>query len=558
MPVETRTFFFSNRLRSSQQASRVFQPLLIPHTHRDMRVWHQVVALAAAAVALCAGASLATAATGTAANGALAARLARVEADLRSHSKKAVDDLAAWVRIPSISALPDHARDIDAAAAWVAAKLKASGLGNVTTLRQGASPAVFGEWLGAGDAALTVLIYGHGDVQPADAATEDWHSPPFEPVVKGGIMYGRGASDDKGGALGAIEAVRAWVSAGGGPPVNVKVYIEFQEEVGSPDMGPFLAAHRDLLASDVALSADGSQPGEDVGATVLGLRGAAAFEVRVRTLAGDVHSGSFGGSVQNAAAALAAAIGSLHDSKGRVAMRGFYGGVAPPTRSDLAAVAEYEGSSFFDAAEDLASLGASAPVGERGYSTLARRWLRPTCDVVGAASGFTGDGIKTIVPATGAAKVACRLVPAQTPDGVLAVARRHFEGGGFTFPGAAFEVVPLSFKAVPYRMAPAAPAAAATRAVLASLMPHVFTSFMGGSIPATAWFKQALGVDTSLLAFGTPGDRVHAPNEQHKLSQFTKCQVAFARVLAELAQPGLVAKATAVGERQEGGRKEEL
>jgi acetylornithine deacetylase/succinyl-diaminopimelate desuccinylase-like protein len=518
------------------------------------------LALAAAVLlAWTAGAASAAAApaagTTTPTHSPLAARLARVEADLAAHADAAVADLAAWVRIPSISALPSHAPDVERAAAWVAAKMKAVGLGNVTTLRQGAaSPAVVGEWMGAGPAARTVLIYGHGDVQPADADSDvpAWASPPFEPVIKDDVMYGRGASDDKGGALGALEAVRAWVSAGGGPPVNVKAYIEFQEEIGSPDMGPFLRQHADLLAADVALSADGSQPGPDVGATVLGLRGAAAFEVRVRTLGGDAHSGSFGGSVANAAAALAAAIGSLHDAKGRVAMRGFYDGVVPPSRSDLAAVAAFEASEFFDAAADLASLGATAAVGERGFSTLARRWLRPTCDVVGAASGFTGEpgSIKTIVPASGFAKVACRLVPGQTPDAVLAVARTHFTKT-FSFPGAAFEVVPLPFKAVPYRMAPDAPAAAATRAVLASLTPHVFASWMGGSIPATAWFKEVLDVDTSLLGFGLPTDRVHAPNEQHPLSQFRKCQTAFARALAELAQPGVVAEA--VGGK-EGGK----
>jgi len=494
----------------------------------------------------------------------LSARLAAVEASLLSAQPALVDALSAWVAIPSISALPSYAGDVDAAAAWVADYMKGVGLGNVTILRQGpTSPAVLGEWMGAGPGAPTVLIYGHGDVQPADAETDvpAWTSPPFQATVRDGALYGRGASDDKGGVLAALAAVGAWIQAGQGPPVNVKFFLECQEEVGSPDMAGFLREHGGRLAADLVLSADGSQPGPDVGAVVAGLRGAAAFEVRVRTLAGDVHSGSFGGSVANAAHALAASVDSLHDAKGRVAMRGFYAGVPKPSKADLAAVAAYETSPHFDGSAELESLGATAPVGEVGYSTLARRWLRPTCDVVGLSAGFNGDGIKTIVPAAGSAKVACRLVPGQTPDGVLAVAARHF--GSLRLPGVTLEVVPLSFKATPYRLPPDSPAAAAVRAVLATLVPSpssVFTNWMGGSIPATAHFKALLGLDTALLAFGLPSDRVHAPDEHHPLAQFEKAGRAYARVLAELAEPGLLAGAGegagGAGMGADGGRAE--
>jgi len=503
-------------------------------------------ALALLAVAICSSVVHAALTATT-----LPTRLASVEAALASATSKntLLADLAAWVAIPSISALPAHAPDVEAAAAWIAAHMKGLGLGNVTTLRQGpASPAVLGEWLGAGGGAPTVLIYGHGDVQPADAEAETWTSPPFTATVRDGAVYGRGASDDKGGALGALAAIGAWIKAGGGPPVNVKVYIEFQEEIGSPDMGGFLRQHGHLLGADLALSADGSQPGPEVGAVVAGLRGAAAFEVRVRTLAGDVHSGSFGGSVANAAHALAAVIAGLHDARGRVAMKGFYDGVAKPSRTDLAAIAAYEGSPFFDGPGELASLGATAPVGEAGFSTLARRWVRPTCDVVGSWSGFTGDGIKTIVPAAGVAKVACRLVPGQAPDAILRLARAHVQR--LSLPGVALEVVPLSFKATPYRLPPASPAAAAARAVLATLVAspdRVFTNWMGGSIPATAHFKAALGLDTALLAFGLPTDRVHAPDEHHPLSQLGKAGLAYARVLAELAEPGVLAREARTG-----------
>lgn len=498
------------------------------------------------AIALLAALALAPAVTSAAPPPvSLSARLKTVESALAASQPALLASLSSWVSIPSISALPEHAADVANSAMWVSAYMERIGLKNVTTLLQGpASPAVLGEWLGAPEGAPTVLIYGHGDVQPADAATDvpAWTSPPFEATVRDGALYGRGASDDKGGALAALAAVGAWIKDGRGPPVNVKFYIEHQEEIGSPHMGPFLKEHGGRLDADLALSADGSQPGPEIGAVVAGLRGAAAFEVRVRTLSGDVHSGSFGGSVANGAHALSEAVKSLHDGKGRVAMAGFYRNVSRPSKADLAAVAAYEGSPHFDGPGELASLGATAPVGESGFSTLARRWLRPTCDVVGMRAGFNGDGIKTIVPATGVAKVACRLVPGQTPDGVLAVAKRHFST--LNLPGVTLEVVPLSFKATPYRLPPGTPAAAAARAVLTTLVDSpssVFTNWMGGSIPATAHFKEVLGLETALLAFGLPTDQVHAPNEHHPLSQFEKAGVAYARVLAELAEPGLLA-----------------
>ena len=323
-----------------------------------------------------------------------------------------------------------------------------------------------------------------------------------------------------------------------------------QEEIGSPDLDPFLETHSKLLAADGALSADGGQARPGAGSLTLGLRGAAAFEMAVATAATDLHSGSYGGSVQNAAHAMAAAIGSLHDAKGRVAIKGFYSGVRPPRKVDRADVAAFAAAAF-DEAADLADVGATAAVGEKGFSTLERRWLRPTCDVVGAASGFAGPPgtVKTIVPATALVKVVCRLVPGQDPDAVLAAARAHVSS--LRVPGANVTFAPLPFKATPYEIGRDAPTNVGAAAVLEEMYGSPpLSTWMGGSIPATSAFKKHLGIETALFAFGLPDDRVHAPDERYRLSQFELAREAYVRVLHFLGG-GAKGEAAAVARAEE-------
>ena len=406
--------------------------------------------------------------------------------------------------------------------------------------------------------------------------------------------------------------------------------------MGSPTLEALLARHKRLLECDGALSADGAQPSASLGGLTMGLRGAAAFEIAVETLDADVHSGSFGGSVANAASALSAAVLSLHDpSTRRVAIPGFYDGVRGPSPRDREDVRRFEEAAvleggsgggggggadgagagagaggspsspssdtavprpLFDESEDLRSIGATAAVGEVGFSTLERRWLRPTCDVVGMQSGFSGatGTVKTITPARGLAKVVCRLVPGQEPDTVLAAAKRHVEGlnqgvvkgqgagpaatGGAallvskllgllglsttatTAPtsremlrGARVSFSPLPFSAVPYEASRTAPALVTVEKVLKRLHggQDPVRTWMGGSIPATSAFKKHLGgVDTALFAFGLARDRVHSPDESYLLSQFERSREGYVRVLHELG-------GGAEGEELERARREE-
>lgn len=380
-------------------------------------------------------------------------------------------------------------------------------------------------------------------------------------------------------------------------PVNVKFLLEGEEEVGSPNLDAFLSRHKKLLECDGALSADGGQPSASLGGVTMGLRGAAAFEVAVETLGADVHSGSFGGSVANAASALSAVVLSLHDPvTRRVAIPGFYDGVKGPSARDREDVRDFERATtldddgdggengkgpsspstprlprlLFNETEDLLSIGATAAVGEKGFSTLERRWLRPTCDVVGMQSGFAGPPgtVKTITPARGLAKVVCRLVPGQQPERILAAAKKHVEslnqvqkewGEGLVsrllglfglarpfspsssleemLKGARISFAPLPFSAVPYETSRTSPALVTVEKVLKQLHggQEPVKTWMGGSIPATSAFKKHLrGIDTALFAFGLARDRVHSPDESYLLSQFEKSREGYVRVLHEL------------------------
>ncbi|CAL5219932.1 g1864 [Coccomyxa viridis] len=457
--------------------------------------------------------------------------------DATKYSKENVKDIDAdllkLAAIPSISSLPEHARDIVAASEWLIEKLKAAGLENVKLLPTKAQPSVYAEWLRA-TGAPTVLIYGHYDVQPVDPL-ELWDTPPFEPKVdrKDKMLFnGRGVSDDKGGLLQPIHAVEAYLKTSKQLPVNVKFLLEGQEEIGSPNLAELLQEHKDLLRADIALSADGGQISPKHSGIALGLRGAVAFEVEAQTVDVDLHSGMKGGSVQNPIHALAQFIDNLHAPNGSVKVEGFYRGVQERTAEDIADAAAYP----FDEEAEMKSLGALGPHGEDGYTTLERRWLRPTLEVVGIWGGFTGTGIKTIVPSKATAKISCRLVPDQDPVEVLEALRAHTKSHAPPQTRLTFRKLP--FHAQPYLMPRDTVANRAATKVLKEHFEGPFFYREGGSIPALALMKEHLGIWCTSFGFGLSTDNLHSPNERYMVSMWDKGREAWIKLLHEMSVLG--------------------
>jgi acetylornithine deacetylase/succinyl-diaminopimelate desuccinylase-like protein len=431
-----------------------------------------------------------------------------------------------WLRIPSISAQPDHAGDVRRSAEFTAALLSGAGMENAVVLETAGLPSVYADHLHAGPGAPTVLVYGHHDVQPVDPLDE-WTSPPFEPVQVDGEVRARGAIDDKGQTLFQVEAVRGLL-ANGGLPVNLKFLVEGEEEVGSPNFEALLEAEAGRLACDLVVVSDTDMWAPDVPSVCVGMRGLIAFGVELRTAAADLHSGLFGGAVPNPAHLVARMVAGLHDDQGRVTVPGFY--------DDVRALSEAEQASMRAIPVDEEAWRAMAGVGrlegEAGRSLLERIWTRPTCDVTGLAAGYAGAGVKTIVPATGRFTATFRLVPDQHPDVV----------------GRAFEEwvrarVPDGVEVQITRMGGVAPAltpvdhpamAALCRSVERVWGKAPLFTRIGGSGP-----EEALGrvLDAPVLYLGValPDDRFHAPNERMVLDQFWKGLLAAGELWTELA-----------------------
>ncbi len=327
----------------------------------------------------------------------------------RTHQQR-MDEYRAFLRFPSISALPDHAPDVRAAAEWLAATMSSVGIEHVDVSETGGHPVVYGDWLHA-DGAPTVIVYGHYDVQPADPL-DLWTSPPFEPVVEGDRMLARGAADDKGQIHAHVVAAGALLATRGGLPVNVRYVFEGEEESGSINLNAWLEANRDRLGADAAIISDSGFFEGNIPAITISLRGLLYTQIDVVGAPLDLHSGGFGGVVQNPAMALAAIVTALKGPDGRVRIPGFYDDVVELTHAEREAMAALP----FDETAYRESIGVPELVGEVGYTTLERRSVRPTLDVNGIWGGFQGAGAKTIIPAHAHAKVSCRLVSAQDPD----------------------------------------------------------------------------------------------------------------------------------------------
>lgn len=447
--------------------------------------------------------------------------------DLNRQQQAALDELFEFLKIPSVSADSAFLPDMQRCADFVLKAMVAAGLTAEIIPTKG-HPIVYGERFE--DASLpTVLVYGHYDVQPPDPL-ELWTTPPFEPQIRDGKIYARGATDDKGQVFTHLKSIQAWVEKTGRMPVNIKFLIEGEEEVGSDNLDRFLEEHRERLNADVAVISDTSQYGDGIPAITYGLRGIVAAEVRLTGPSKDLHSGVFGGSVANPVNAIARLCGSLVDETGRVQIPGFY--------DDVLELSEKERQEFarlpFSEDSFLAETGSTAVFGEAGFSTLERRWARPTCDVNGIVGGYTGEGPKTIVPSTAAAKLTCRLVPGQNPRKILAALETFLREQ--CPPGLTFEFLTFhGCEAFVFDPNSGWINAASTALQAAFGSPPVFIR-EGGSIPVVSSFQQILGIDTLLLGWGRNTDDLHSPNEHFHVADFHNGILASAHLWQKLAE----------------------
>ncbi len=430
---------------------------------------------------------------------------------LESTRDAATQQLFDFLRIPSISADSKYKPDMQRCAEFVRSAMETAGL-KAEIIPTAGHPIVYGERIE--DAARpTILIYGHYDVQPPDPL-ELWTSPPFEPTVRDGKIYARGATDDKGQLFTHLKSIEAWVQENGSLPVNIKFLVEGEEEVGSNNLELFLEQNTDRLRADVAVISDSSQYGDGIPAIQYGLRGIVAAEVRLTGPSKDLHSGVFGGAVANPVNALARLCGSLVDEHGRVQIPGFYDDVAALTEKEQAAFAVLP----FSETEFLQQTGSSAVFGEAGFSTLERRWTRPTCDINGFLGGYTGEGPKTIVPSKAMAKITCRLVPTQQPVKVLDALEAFLKQQ--VPPGLKFEF--KRFHGCPaFVFDPTSPWITAASGALEKAFGKAPVFIReGGSIPVVSSFQQILGIDTLLLGWGRNTDDLHSPNEHFHVDDF--------------------------------------
>jgi len=447
---------------------------------------------------------------------------------LDKNDKRALDELKELIRIPSVSADSKFKGDVKRACDFVADKLKAAGLSVDVSTVNDSHPIIYGEWLKA-PGAPTVLIYGHYDVQPADPL-ELWESGPFDPVEKDGDLVARGSTDDKGQMYTHVKAIEALLKVNAKLPVNVKVLIEGEEEVGSKNLGEYMDKNAARLKCDVAIISDTSMYDYDMPAVTYGLKGLAYYELFVQGPIRDLHSGSFGGAVQNPINALCTVIAAMKDADGRIQLPGFYDDVKPLTQQER----EEFASLGFDEKRFATEQGVKQVFGEKGYTTLERKWARPTCDVNGIGGGYQGEGAKTVLPAKAFAKFSFRLVPNQDPKKITASLKtflEHHMPPGVTYElkdhhGAPGVVVPLDS---PYMAA----ASAALEAVYGK-KPYFIRE--GGSIPVVTDFKKRLGVDTLLMGYGLPDDKPHSPNEKFRIADYFKGIRVNCKLLEEIAK----------------------
>lgn len=436
-------------------------------------------------------------------------------------------ELDEFLRIPSVSAKSEHNQDTRRAAEWVGSQLAQAGL-TAEVLATPGHPVVIGEWREAGPDAPTILVYGHYDVQPPEPL-ELWDSPPFDPDIRGGRIYARGSADDKGQLFLHVKSLEAHLATRGRLPVNVIVLAEGEEEVGSPNLVPFVKEHRERLAADTVVISDSAMFAPGLPSLLFSLRGLAYFEIHAQGPSSDLHSGAYGGAILNPANALARVIGDLHDDTGRITIAGFYDDIIEPSQETLEGIRALP----FDPDEYAREAGVTPSGGERAFSATERMWTRPTCDVNGLLSGYTGEGAKTVLPAKAMAKISFRLVPGQTPERVRELLERHL--ARVAPAGVELTLVELH-GGRPWRASLDGPVfEAASRALERSFGRRPVLTGEGGSIPIVVELEEILGANTLLIGFALPGANMHAPNEWFATDCFERGIDTLIRLYDELA-----------------------
>ena len=424
-----------------------------------------------------------------------------------------LEELKDFLRIPSISTLPEHKPDVQRAAQFVADRLKQAGIENVAIIPTAGNPLVYGDWLHA-PGKPTVLCYGHYDVQPPDPL-ELWTNPPFEPTLRDGNLYARGSADDKGQMYMHIKAVEALRAVNGTLPINLKFLIEGEEEIGGASIAKYVAENPAKLKADVALVSDTALYAEGLPTLCIGLRGLVYMELEATGPSRDLHSGLYGGAAPNPIFGLAELLSKCKDANGVIQIPGMYDDVAPPAPAEKDS---WQRLPFREQDFLNKEVGATALTGEPGYSVLERVWARPTLEVHGIAGGFTGAGAKTVIPSKATAKVSFRLVPNQNPDKIVAAFRAFLEKNAPK--GIRLELRVLS--AGPAIMVdPSNPAIQTAARAFADMLgkPTVFTR-SGGSIPVVGDFANHLHIPSILMGFGLPDDGLHSPNEKYRLENY--------------------------------------
>jgi acetylornithine deacetylase/succinyl-diaminopimelate desuccinylase-like protein len=453
----------------------------------------------------------------------------KVLAHLKSGHDRILAELVEFAAIPSVSTDPAHTADMQAAAAWVARKLAAAGPVTVRTISTPGNPVVYGEWLGA-PGKLTVLVYGHYDVQPPDPL-EKWTTPPFSPTVRNGRLYARGVSDDKGPMLIPLKVAESFFAIEGALPVNVKFMFEGEEEIGSLHLEQFIEDHKELLAADFVLSADGAMWRINEPSLTVASRGLAGLELTLTAARKDLHSGRHGGGVANPLHALAQLVASLHDASGRVTVDGFYDRVVELSAAERTAIQALP----FDEPAYLKQVGAPAVFGEAGYSTLERQWARPTLELNGMWGGYEGPGQKTVIPTEAHAKITCRLVPDQDPGEINALVVKHLES--HIPPGTTLSVRVSDHGARAAHISSDHFALKAADAALhATYGSHPLIVRMGGTVPISELFQRHMRLDTVFFSFSTADEDYHAPNEFFRIHRLHEGLEAWARIWSLLGE----------------------
>jgi acetylornithine deacetylase/succinyl-diaminopimelate desuccinylase-like protein len=446
---------------------------------------------------------------------------------INTNRDRYVDQLKEYLAIPSISALPQHQADVRRCAEWTAEEMRRIGLENVRLIETPGYPVVYGDWLHASDKP-TILFYGHYDVQPVDPV-DLWESPPFQATVRDGEIYARGSADDKGQVFMHFKAIEAHIKQNGRLPVNMRIILEGEEEVGSANLDDFIKAHKDELSADVVVISDSPMFDRGIPSICYGLRGLVYFQIDVRGTKTDLHSGSFGGAVANPAMVLSQILAQMKDKGGRVKIPGFYDDVRPLRDEERAEFKKLP----FNETRYRKELGAPKLFGESGYSTLERVWGRPTFEINGVLAGFTGEGAKTVIPAVSMAKVSMRLVPDQDPDNIAKL-----------FEAYVAKIAPKTVEVKVTRMHGGKPwmtefdnpyVQAAGRAIEKGFGKAPVFNREGGSIPVVATFQEILGLPSVLFGVGLPDENAHAPNEKLDLGNFHGGVIASAFLYEEIA-----------------------